>query len=115
MEHLFCEFYKERQGADTILKPEGFIIYKINGPECFIVNMFIEKKSRGTYRFRAWLDELSKHAESKGCQFLSANIYLNDPGATHTLRSSLSYGFKVSDSGIGVLLISKNIKGDSNG
>lgn len=109
MDSLYEKYMHERQGAFVLRKPDAFITYKILGPECFIVDMFIEKESRSTGRFKQYLDELSEIALGKSCQIITANIHLADPGANHSLRSALKYGFKVSQSGANVLLISKEL------
>jgi hypothetical protein len=109
---MFEQYMKERQGADCIKKDGAFVFYKIQNEECFIVDMFVEKEKRGSSLFSQMISELSELGKNQGCKFLSATIYLNDPGCNHSLKSALKVGFKLSVANNNVLFIIKEL---SNG
>lgn len=107
---LYAEYVAERQGLKSIWKPWGFVVYRIVGPECFMVDMHITKSERRTGKSRQLAEELASIARELGCELITANIYLKDPGANQTLAAALAQGFEVKSSGNDVLLIAKEIR-----
>lgn len=114
-ETLYAKYHAERTGGSLLENEHGFIAYRIAGHECFIVDMFIAPEKRRTPLFKKMMGELEIFAKSSGGTLLTANIFLNDPGASNTLIAALKSGFKVTGTGNGVLLITKDIGGSFNG
>lgn len=98
-ETLYAKYIEDRLNAKVLEDDLGFIIYKIAGEECFIIDM----KAGGNGR--QLVDQLSQIAKNKNCKFISANIHLADDGANKTLISSLMVGFEVVRAEVGILSI----------
>lgn len=106
---LYAKYIKQRDDREMLEDENAFVIYKIVGEECFIVDMFVEKDSRGSSKFKSLLDSLSNIASENKCKVISANIHLIDVGATHAFRSALQFGFKLARAENGILLIVKEL------
>lgn len=105
---LYGKYLAKVQNVQFLEDEQGFIFYKITKEECFIMEMGIDDAYIGTKKFKLLLDELTEIAKQKECTFISANIHVANPGANHSLRSALHYGFKLNRAENGVLLIILN-------
>lgn len=94
-ETLYARYIGEREGSQIIENENGFITYKINGEECFLVDMYVRMEVRRSGEGRKLLNELIKIAKGHECKFISANIYTVDHGATNTLKAALISGFEL--------------------
>jgi len=109
--HLYEKYVNEREGGEVLKKPYGFITYKINNEECFIINMFIDKSSRKMSFSKELVGELAEIAVSRGCSFISGNIQDNDPGCTQTMAAAIGNGFKIYRADRGQIDVIKSLKG----
>lgn len=107
---LYAKYIKERYGQQILENDLGFIIYKINGPECFIVEMEVAKEERRKGRGRGLLDQLCELV--KDCHFVTANIHIKIGDPNTVLKSALACGFKVRACDNNILLIAKNLLED---
>jgi hypothetical protein len=107
---FYADYILEREGSKILENDSGFVTYKINKEECFIVDFFIAKSFRKTGAARTLLTMLEKIAVANQCEILTANIYLNARGSEITLPAAIATGFKVVRSEHNVLLISKELK-----
>lgn len=110
-ETLFIDYFKAT-GCELVLEDDGFIVYKINGRECFIAEMSTRAEKRGSGVGKRLIARLSEIAKDAGCDCLSGNIRLQDPGANNTLIASLATGFKLIRAENNVLLISMDLTGE---
>lgn len=108
---LYARYHEERSGAKILECEDGFLVYRITGEECFIVDMYIAPEKRKSLLFKKMMDELEILAKSSGGTLITANIFIDDPGASNTLIAVLKYGFRVTGTGNGVLLVAKEIGG----
>ena len=108
---LYAQYISEREDALVLENENGFLTYKIMNQECLVINMFIKPALRKKGEGRFLVSELSDIARAKGCLYITANIYLNDGGATKTLISALMAGFGISAADRGTITIYKNISG----
>lgn len=109
-EKLFVDYYRAT-GCEILLEDDGFITYKINGRECFIAEMSTKIETRGSGAGKRLIAKLSKIARDAGCDCLSGNIHLRDPGHDNTILAALMTGFKVVRAENNVLLISMDMEG----
>lgn len=112
IDSLWEMYVSERKGHKVISKEFGFVSYAINGPECYLAEIFVKKEFRKYGKTHELLKDLFENAKLYGCEFVSANIYLSDRGANDTLGVALKVGFKVVQCGQDVLLIEKKITED---
>lgn len=103
----YKSYLKERQKALILDKPEGFVIYKVNGEECFIIEMFLKKEHRKSDAlFELFSDLLVLNSS---CKIISGNIHLSDAGCNRTLNAAFKLGFKVAQANNNCLLIVKEL------
>lgn len=105
---LYAKYIKEREGAEVIENENGFVTYKIVKNECFLINIFSEKRQNGCAR--DLIDLLTQEAIDHKCDCITANVYLSDPNVTITTIFALKLGFKIVTANNNVLLIVKEVK-----
>ena len=108
---LFAKYISDRQGHKILEDGAGFIIYKINEDECFIVDMYVDENIQQTGRGKNLISALADLARFEKCKYISANIHLWDKNANKTLLAALYTGFKVVKAEVGILVILKEIEG----
>jgi GNAT superfamily N-acetyltransferase len=106
---LYAEYLSERMDGEILESEKGFITYKVNGTECFIIDMFVSKKYRSASFGRDFINELCDIALQRGCNIITANVHLWDKGHDNTLIAAFKTGFKISNAENGVLIIYKKI------
>lgn len=110
-ETLYAKYILERQESHILENELGFITYKINGKECFIVDMYVDVNSRAVGKGKSLVYELESIALESSCEFISANIHLWDKGASNTLLSAINVGFEVIQADKNIISIIKKISG----
>ncbi len=106
---MFEAYVKERQNADCMKYENGFLFYRIQGEEFYIVDLFIEKSHRKSGLLETIISDASAKAIDNKCKFLSGNIYLNDTGCNRTMAAALKVGFKIMRAENNILLIVKEL------
>lgn len=109
---LYAKYMKERSNAEILETESGFIVYRIVGKECFIVDMYFDRDKRGTKLPTQLVNELGEVAKESGCECITANIHLSDKMAAKTLTSTLKFGFSLVRADAGILLIAKDLRGN---
>ena len=104
---LYAKYIAERESAKILENEHGFIIYKLVGEECFIMEMQVEQSIRKQGHGRSLVQQLEE--TEKECRFITANIWLKKPGAMVVLMGALKCGFKVTRGSDEVLLIVKDL------
>lgn len=104
---LYHQYITERNGFELIENEAGFLVYKINGIECFIVDMFVAKDKRNKYYGTDLINELVKIALENKCINITANIHLWDKNCNSTLVASILTGFVLVKADSNILLIEK--------
>lgn len=109
--NLFADYLKERLGQEIIENEHGFIIYKINGNECFLAEMYIKPESRRSGHGKSLLTELKVIGLDAGCEYITATIHQVDKNAHFTMAGAISCGFKIHNAHNNVITIILNING----
>jgi len=110
MDSLYAKYIFDREGLDSLWGPDWFVIYKINGEECFLVDMCVSESERSRGIGHSAIDSLKRVALDHDCSIITANIHLWDKQAMDTLTKSLKVGFSIVSANNDVLLISMKIK-----
>ena len=108
---LYARYIAERAGAQILEESYGFIAYRISGLECFIMEMFLAPEARRSWQFKSLMMKLEDIAKSEGCSVITANVFLENPGASNTIIAGLKYGFKVRNGSGAAVLIAKELGG----
>lgn len=109
---LYHEYIKEREGSSLVSNAHGFASYKCSGEECFIVDLFIRKESRGTSALFDLIQELKTIAVVNGCSHLSGVLRAGDPGINRTMKAALKLGFNILAINNNGVVITKELKGE---
>jgi hypothetical protein len=104
---MFEKYMKERQNAECIKNEKGFLFYRIQNDECYIVDIFIEESFRKTSASSEIIGELESRVQ--GSKYISGNVYLSDPGCHRTLKAAFKQGFKIHSANNNILLIVKEL------
>lgn len=107
---LYAKYISQRAGYEILENEHGFVIYKINGEECFIVDMFVDTNSRKKYYASEFTNELVKIAKSKGCKLITANIHLWDVNYQVTLIVAFKNDFNIVKASNDILLIARKLE-----
>ena len=92
---LFAEYVKERFNHETIEDDDSFVTYSLNPPNAQIEEFYIKKDYRGTLKAKRLTDKVFQIAKENGCTHVWSRVQPGAIGAEHSLRSQLTYGFKL--------------------
>lgn len=112
---LYAKYIEEREGAKIIENDYGYLTYKLRSPECFLANIFVLPEYREEGIGGVLLSALEKEAKINACHVITANIDLKSKLATGTLIAAVKAGFQVISANNDILLIAKEIKGETHG
>ncbi len=93
--HRLASYFLEREGFDSIITEEGFATYKINGEECYIRDIWVDKDYRKKGIGAEMADDISRIAIAKGCKYLTGSVLVTANNSTESTLILLAYGFKV--------------------
>lgn len=109
---LYHEYIKEREGSSLVSNAHGFATYKCSGEECYIIDLFVKKESRGTPALFNLIQELKTIAVVNGCSHLSGVLRAGDPGINRTMKAALKLGFNILAINNNGVVITKELKGE---
>lgn len=92
---MLAEYFKEREGFDTLIREEGFAVYKVLGEECYLKDIFVQKDYRRKGICFEMADEISRIAIAHGCKYLTGSVSTTANGAHESHLVLLAYGFKI--------------------
>lgn len=105
---LYAKYINERLGHEILENETGFIVYKVNGKEVFIVDMYVRQGMRKNGLGSDLIKNLIGLATFHEAEVITANIHLFDVNANSTLMAALKTGFKVVRADQNILLIALN-------
>lgn len=109
---LFKSYLKSQNDADIVEDENGFILYRIVGEECYISEIYVDDKTKGTGKCKELINILSDIARFEKCTYLSGKIHLVHARANHTLAVALHLGFKVVNADQNTIVITKELGGN---
>lgn len=112
---LYGDYIAEREGKAIIEREYGFATYYINGPECYIADVFIAKDHRGKGLSVKLGIEIEDIAREKGCKFISFSIHPGSMGAEHSVLILLKEGFRFVGNRGDLTFLSRPIREINNG
>lgn len=93
---LWAEYFKEREGYETINTGKGVISFKVIGEDCYIRDIFVHPSFRNSNEGTFLADSVTETAKSRGCKFLTGSVVPSMNGSTGSLVALIKYGFKLS-------------------
>lgn len=109
--NLFPAYLKERLGWETISHDDGFVCYSFSAPYCRIEEIYVVPKRRGKGYGSEMVREVEKIAKAAGYGHLWTQVLSRSLTSTDTLAKALSYGFKVTETANGAIIMTKEIGG----
>jgi len=94
---LWAEYFKEREGYETINTGKGVISFKIIGDDCYIRDIFVHPDFRNSNEGTFLADSVTEIAKSRGCKFLTGSA-VPSLRCTGPVFGLLKYGFKIKSS-----------------
>lgn len=106
---MFFEYQSELWDRNGFENETGFVTFKITGPECYIVDIFIWPHLRRTKAASTLADQVAEVAKSKGCKFLTCTVSLAQKNPTLSTKAVLGYGFELVQSNADFLIFKKDL------
>ena len=93
----YADYLNEREGVETLEVPEGFATYRFedDGRSCYIVDIYVEPKSRKSHVASKLADMITVVAKEAGCERLLGSVAPGTAGDTESLKVLLAYGFRL--------------------
>lgn len=92
---LYGDYIAEREGAGIVENEHGFATYKVIGPECYIVDIYVVPAQRKAGMAASFADQIAQIAVERGCKYLTGSVDPTAPSATASAKVLLAYGFKL--------------------
>lgn len=107
---IWADYYRERLGGEVIVNGDiSFAAYRISGQECYLEEMYISPKHRGTGECKRLVSQVNDAGKSKGCNRLTTTVVSGTNGAEVSLMAAVSSGFKLVGANAGVVYFAKEI------
>lgn len=107
---LYADYLKERLGDDIIELEWGFVTYRFPDQHTvYIVDLYIEKKSRKQGLAQLLADQVCDLAKKRGCTRLIGSVVPSANGSTNSMRVLLDYGMIPDSSTNDFILFKKEI------
>lgn len=106
---LYADYILEREGRNMLESEHGFLTYIISGPDCYVVDFFVEQKFRRSGKGKLLADHIERIAKESGCTRLLGSIVPTAKGSTESLKVLLSYGYKLLSSRDNFMMLYKDV------
>jgi hypothetical protein len=106
---LYGPYIAERANGRILESEDGFIVYRFDGRDCYIIEMYVRPDRRKSGKGRQLIERLEEIAIQIGAERVTAGIYIEDQRSKETLIASLISGFKVLSANAGILFIAKEL------
>lgn len=108
MEQL-AKYLCEREGVQSLIRENCFATYIINGDECYIRDIWVEREFRKSGLASKIADEIVKIAEVTGCKYLTGSVMPSAKNSTESIKVLLAYGFKLHSSVVNGIIFRKEL------
>lgn len=106
---MWAEYFKEREGFETIETGLGVASYRIEGSNCYIKDIFVLPEHRQTgeaFKIGKMVEEIAKE---KGCKTLSGSCVPSLSFSTESMAGMIKFGFKLHSSTQDFIVLVKEI------
>lgn len=104
-----AEYFKEREGFDSIVTDEGFASYRFAGEECYIRDIWVSHDYRKKRVAADMADAIAERARKHGCKYLTGSVNTLANNATASVKVLLAYGFQIHSAIQGAILFRKEL------
>lgn len=106
---LYSDYLKEREGLETLEAHDGFALYKINGNECYLQDIYVVPEKRKSHVATQMADAVAEIAKSRGCKWLVGSVSPAANNAHASLLVLISYGMKLQKADKDIIFFAKEI------
>lgn len=95
---LYAEYLMEYDGFSLLEREHGYATYRVQGEECYIKEMYVEKAFRKAGYGSEMVDAIAEVARAQGCKCLVTTVYdnqLNQEIMSNSIHAQLRHGFKI--------------------
>lgn len=109
MPSFYKNYLKEREGLETLETPHGFSLYKIQGDECYLQDIYVVPEKRKSHVATQMADAVLEIARAKGCKWLVGSVSPATNNAHASLLILISYGMKLQKADKDIIYFSKRV------
>lgn len=106
---LYGNYISERSNGKILENDFGFIAYRTDQGECYIIEMYIKPEFRRSKKGTELFSELELIARKERSRRIVAGIYIEDACSTITIAAAISAGFKIFSANGGIIQIEKPV------
>lgn len=106
---MYPEYLREREGIDALETPHGFSLYKIQGDECYLQDIYVVPEKRKSHVATQMADAVTEIAKAKGCKWLVGSVSPAANNAHASLLVLISYGMKLQKADKDIIYFAKGI------
>lgn len=92
---LFADYKREREQVETLEHEHGFVMYKIFGEECYIIDIYVNPDFRMTGLASLLADKVTDIAKLSNCKTLTGTIDTRLVSSTISAKILFAYGFRI--------------------
>jgi L-amino acid N-acyltransferase YncA len=100
---------KERQNKDVLTVEHGFCVYSFANDYVYLEDIYVDSDFRSSGAARAMADSVADMGRAKGLKKMLGSVVPGAPGATHSLRIMLKYGFVLDSATDNFIVLKKEI------
>lgn len=90
-----ARYFEEREGYSSVVREEGFAVYKIDGEYCYLRDIWVDADYRKKGIASDMADDVALIARAARCRFLTGSVDAALPSATASTKVLLAYGMEV--------------------
>ena len=106
---MWADYFREREGFETLETEKGLATYRITGEECYIKDIFVPEIHRRSGEAFKIGDLLTEIAKVNGCKFISGSVVPSLKGSSESMMALLKYGFKLHEARPDFIVLVKEI------
>lgn len=106
---MWSLYVKEREGLETLETPQGFALYKIAGPECYLQDIYVIPEKRKSHVATRMADAVAEIAKSKGCEWLVGSVCPSANNSQASLLVLIAYGMTLKKAENDIIFLAKRI------
>jgi len=107
---MYFDYLKERLNQDHMEFDSGFIVYSIEGRDCYIHEIYVKPEARRSDVATAMVGAVEYEAALHGCTKLWGNVIVDTNGPEAALAFHLSMGAKIASAKDNIIVTYKELK-----
>lgn len=109
MSSLYAQYLEEKTNRKIIETEDGFVTYEINGPQCWIADIYVIRERRKLGIAMQMCIKVAEIAKEAGCKFILGTVQVENKDATEGLMACLQMGMKLLKAENGTVFLTREI------